>query len=502
MKTEQIPPIFRIKTIYYIIPFLYIGILSLMEFNIGFNDLGTCLKIGEVMIEKGAIVSQDIFTHTFDGLKYINSGWLSQVLMALCEKAGGLNSLLLLRTILLFLYVGILYHLINNQTKKNYKITFIFMLFAFITGIYIWQIRPQLFAIPLFVFFYSQILQKKEIRNSSILLLSLLMILWVNLHSSFPLGIMLSGIFLLGDAGEKYYRKRDIKKLIRDPYLKRLILLLIILTSVTLINPYGINIWKDVWGNSSVSVTRSSEWLPTKMNNFSGYSLIVSVVLAGIILKYSKRKITFTEALLLLSFLFAGFKAVRMILWWGIVSAPILATHFCSIEVVQKKISRQKNGVSPESECLPLNILFLIFIVLVFVSLLPWLRPYHPIKSMRVFLKSQIEPEAITYYIKKQDLKGNMFNNIHWGSYIVWKLWPEHKIFADNRLHIIPEKIWKDYTDVHFGLANWPNILDRYKISFVVLSKEDNKRTIEFIRAHPAWKKVYEDKMGAIFVRK
>jgi hypothetical protein len=95
-----------------------------------------------------------------------------------------------------------------------------------------------------------------------------------------------------------------------------------------------------------------------------------------------------------------------------------------------------------------------------------------------------------------------MYNDINWGSYLIWELWPEYKVFADNRLHLVPKKIWKDYRDVHFGLGDWEKLLNKYKISFVVLSKEDNKRIIEFIGDSPGWKKVYEDEVGIIFVRK
>jgi hypothetical protein len=283
---------------------------------------------------------------------------------------------------------------------------------------------------------------------------------------------------------------------------RRLLFLLLILTLVTLINPYGINIWKDAWANSSISVGRSAEYEPTNMNYFIGYCFIVSLVLGGIILKYSKRKTTFTDALLLLAFLFAGFKAVRMVIWWGIVSAPILAAHFCSIAPVRQKISGEKKGGEPESECLLLNIIFFIVLLITAISLLLGLRPYYPIKkSARNFIDSRTGPVAIANYIKKEGLKGNMFNYFRWGGYLIWKLWPEYKVFADARVHLIPEEIWKDYQDVRSGQADWEKILNKYKISFVVLSKEDNTRTIECVGDNPGWRKVYEDEVGVIFVR-
>jgi hypothetical protein len=508
VKTEQIPSIFRLKTIYYILPFWLTAIVALGWYSIIFNDLGWCIKLGAAMIEKRAIVSQDLFTHTFYGLKYVNSGWLSQVVLAFCDKLGGLNLLILLRAALLLLTMAIFYHLISTQTK-HYKITLIFIVFAVAFGFTNWVLRPQLFAIPLFVFFYSHLYRKEKITNSLILLFSLLMILWVNLHDSFPLAIILAGIFLLGRAASEYHNNAGcydnkierIKRLTGDSGLRRLLFLLIILTLATLINPYGINIWKDVWANSSISATRSAEWRPTAMNNLRAYCFIVSMVLAGIILKYSKRKITFTDAFLLLAFLFAGFKAVRMVIWWGIVSAPILAVHFCSIEPVRQRISGEKKEGGPENECLPLNIIFFIVLLITAISSLPWLRPYHLIKYSSNTHGIRPGPVEIANYIKKEGLKENMFNNINWGSYLIWKLWPGYKVFADNRLHLVPEEILKDYEHVRFCRPDWEKILNKYKISFVVLSKDDDNITIECIGDNPGWRKVYEDEMGVIFVR-
>lgn len=505
MRTDQIPPIFRFKTIYYILPFWLAAIFCLRG-DIAFNDLGHYIKFGEMMMEKGAVLSHDLFTHTFCGLQYVNSGWLSQVLLAFCWKTGGLKLLILMKTTLLLAAMAIFCHLIGNLTR-HYKITLIFIVYAVALGCTNWGLRPQLCIIPIFAFFYSHLYRKEKITNSSILLFSLLMILWVNLHSSFPLGIMLAGIFLLGEAGSEYrnnatYSKIErIKKLAGNSRLRRLLFLLIILTLATLINPYGIEIWKDVWANPSISQARSAEWQPTMMKGFAGYCFVISIVLGTVILKYSRRKITFTEAMLLLVFLPAGFKAVRMVLWWGIVSAPILAVHFCSIEFAAKRISGQKKEAGSESECLPLNILFLVVIVAAFISFLPWLRPYHPIKEVRNIINPITEPVEIADYIKREGLKGKMYNNINWGSYLIWRLWPEYKVFADNRLHLVPEEIWKDTIAMQNGFANWNNILDKYDISFVVLSKKDNKRMIEFIGDDTRWKKEYEDETGAIFVR-
>ena len=497
MKTTQIFSIFRLKTIYRILPFWVVAVLCLSG-CVTFNDLGYYLKLGEAMIEKGDIISHDVFTHTFFGLQYVNSGWLSQVLLAMVEKGGGLELLILLKTALLLVTMGVLYHLIFKRTK-NEKVSLLFSVYAVALGVSNWGIRPQLFVLPIFALFYAFLCLRERITNAAIALLSLSMVLWVNLHSSFPLGLLLVGTFLLGEAVQKYRGNGRIRDLVADPSLRRLLFLLMSLTLVTLINPYGLDVWKDVWANSSISQARSAEWQRTTMNGFLGYGFAVSIVITILMLAFGRRRVTLIEVILLLFFLLAGFKTVRMVLWWGMVSAPILAAQFCSLEPVAARLSRQ--APRSENECLPVNILFLVVMVVAVISFLPWLRPYHPIAHARNLVDPQTEPVQIADYIEREGLKGKMYNDPNWGSYLIWRLWPKYQVFADNRIHLIPEDIWGDVSDVHYGLGNWDKVLDKYDVSWLVLSKVDNRRTIEFIRDHPKWKNVYEDEVGAIFVR-
>ncbi len=508
MKGRQIPEILRLRTIYYIFPFWMTAVLCLGQ-NIAFNDLGHYLKLGGEMIERKALVSQDILTHTFSGLAYVNSGWLPQVVLAGCERLGGLHLLALLR-ICILVFAMLFYYRLIQKLVDNYKITLIFIVYAAAIGFTNWGIRPQLFIIPLFIYLYSFLYQRREITGAALAGFALIMILWVNLHSSFPLAILLIATFFAGEIPAAYGRslalyagrRERLKGLIHDARLRVILFLLLTLSLATLINPYGIDIWKDAWTNASVSTARSAEWQPTQMEGFAGYCFVASIIVAGIILKYSKRKITFTELLLLLVFMFAGFKSLRMILWWGIVSAPILAVHFCSIDWVVKKIPAPRILDKSKGEWLPMNILLAAMMLAVLVAYSPWFRSHLNSRTSADFIDRKSEPVEIARYIKKQGFKGNMFNNVNWGSYLAWALWPDQKVFADLRLHIIPEKIFEDYIDAAIGRANWEKIMDKYEISWAVLSKKENKRLIEFISESARWERAYEDELGAIFVRR
>jgi len=81
------------------------------------HDLGHFIKSGEIMVENKTILSHDIFTHTYNGLYYINSGWLSHVLMGFCERMGGLKLLIFLKTVFLLFTIGIIYHYYLEDDK-------------------------------------------------------------------------------------------------------------------------------------------------------------------------------------------------------------------------------------------------------------------------------------------------------------------------------------------------------------------------------------------------
>jgi len=158
-------------------------------------------------------------------------------------------------------------------------------------------------------------------------------------------------------------------------------------------------------------------------------------------------------------------------------------------------------SVDAGNEKAVINASLLAVLALVLVMMLPWLRAWHPAPEARELVDGKQEPVALVDHIDQSAYQGPMYNNLNWGSYLIYRLWPRYQVFADNRLQIIPEEIWQEVWDVHRGLASWSRILDRRGVTWAVLGKMDNQRTVEFMRLDPGWVVDYEDDMGVIFVR-
>lgn len=92
-----------------------------------------------------------------------------------------------------------------------------------------------------------------------------------------------------------------------------------------------------------------------------------------------------------------------------------------------------------------------------------------------------------------------MLNEWVFGGYLIWAA-PEHPVFIDGRGDPFGETGVGDDFGKWAQLQTDPNtLLDKYEISFCVLSRESPM--IVVLRLLPCWKEVYSDNISVIFMR-
>ncbi len=93
-----------------------------------------------------------------------------------------------------------------------------------------------------------------------------------------------------------------------------------------------------------------------------------------------------------------------------------------------------------------------------------------------------------------------IWNAQAWGSWLELAL-PGVPIAVDSRIEVIPAGAWDDHVALSRGDPSWQSILDRWRVTVVVASREEQAALIPLIQASPAWTVVYQDADGLIFVR-
>lgn len=120
-------------------------------------------------------------------------------------------------------------------------------------------------------------------------------------------------------------------------------------------------------------------------------------------------------------------------------------------------------------------------------------------------------PMSATEFIRSSGISGNMFNLYGWGGYLIWKLYPDYKVFIDGRG--IYESIFTQYliiarteADTVAGMPAWKASLDAFQVDFVLMSDYEEvtgqlQPLMLKLMKEENWRPVYIDTAAFIFVK-
>ena len=200
-------------------------------------------RLGEWMIQHHAIVREDNLLHTHHG-PFVSMEWLSDVLFAAAGRAGGWNGIVLIAAAT----IATCFWLLHRQLLADgcdAMLATILVLVAMLACSMHWLARPLVFTHVLTVVFAGQLRSFQQGRvpaRQLFLLLPPLMVLWVNLHGGFVLGLVLLAMHAVGSALSALRQSAT-----RDKWW--VLTILFLACSVTsLVNPNGWNLHTHILG--------------------------------------------------------------------------------------------------------------------------------------------------------------------------------------------------------------------------------------------------------------
>jgi len=123
-------------------------------------------------------------------------------------------------------------------------------------------------------------------------------------------------------------------------------------------------------------------------------------------------------------------------------------------------------------------------------------------------------PAGAADFMLAHHITAPLFNTYEFGAYLIWRLWPQERVFVDGRA--LNESVYQDYRTILYNTSATPNVLgdqcqkllDKYAVRVVVMNAFEYVTgafyPLALALGNPAtedWKLVYEDPQSLIFMR-
>ena len=487
--------------------FMAVHLVLLGFFRISDGDTWWHLKQGELYVTTRSLPAQDPFAFTTAGREWLKYSWVADILFYLVFRVAGFPGLVLLRLLLFFLIVLMLYRLLRSCGLHPTACVLLLVLASLTLRLRL-LIRPEILSFVLLLASLGILLRLQAALPRAAYALVPLQVIWTNVHASFVFGFGLPGLVLLANFLPGSRVAPGWGRLCLDRVrLRHLAVTVACLPIVSLLNPQGVSLLLFPFRqNQMIRLMEFFEWRPVWfLFKFDPAWWFMPIGLSLVLLAFA------VTAFLLLAWE-GGFDPVG----WGIVlsmgtyatlhnrTVPhfVLAVlPFLALALVRVADHLPARG----SDWLPhrLERLGALACVLVLaVSIVN--QVFFTSRALLGFgVRPHYFPEGAAAFLERHRLDGRVFNTYKFGGYLIWRRWPANQVVIDGRYDgiLFEETLLEDYLQAYHSPAALDRITGTYDVEILVLAAHPNW-LLPYIGKHPGWARVYWDPVAEVYARR
>ena len=445
------------------------------------SDFWWHLKTGQYIVENHAMPVPDPFAFTTAGAGEAYPGeavtrhfnltheWLSQVVMYLVWRSTGFGGVVLFRALVLLAFCGMVGLVAWRRCGGFYR-SLAAACAAGGMAIRFALDRPFLVTF-LFLAVAIAILEYRR----WLWLLPPLFLIWGNCHS----GVFLGWLVVAAYGAEALWQRAEDARRLAIAGAAAILL--------SGINPNGFRILQVlVYYRSSAATRNLLEWAPPAWFAWNEFTFLW--LAAAVLMIWAWRRVRIVDWLLFTAFVAAAFSAQRNTILVGLIAPIVIVTYL-----------PWKRALSP-------LVPFATSVLLIGAGMATsWGAAFQ-------FRAAEWRyPAGAAEFLHAHNITGPIFNTYEYGGYLIWKMWPQERVFIDGRS--LSESLFQDYGRILYnveeaGGKSAQQLLDQYGIQTIVMNTFEYSQGLVY-RLAPSladprqaeWKLVYDDPTAIVLMR-
>jgi hypothetical protein len=398
---------------------IYVGLLIAVVMPYTDYDWGWHYRYGEYLVTHGHILRHDIYSWTMPGYEWVNHSWLyDPILYFLYNRISffGLAIAGATAGVLVF------YMCIRHAPLAFWQKAVLAVFFAALAKEALLQgLRTQVVGLVVLALFVELLYRERLGQRWVYWAFPCLFCLWTNLHGSFLLGLIVFGVYVMGDLALLKIRGTAIPR-------RWFMFAASLLASVaaSLVNPFTYHVYLEAWrhfGNPMLPAV--IEWVPPDFSEivgvlFLGYTAVLAV---GFV---TRRKLSDVPTLVvaLLTF-YLAVSSRRHVPVFLVLTLPFAALVIASIRVRVAGLARTSLVVAA---------MIAVFGTAVFFKWPAYQALWRDPAQAYCSWGNHCSPGLVRFLIQHPP-EGRGFNFYDWGGYLIGNGVPA-KLFIDGRMHL------------------------------------------------------------------
>jgi hypothetical protein len=341
--------------------------------------------------------------------------------------------------------------------------------------------------------------------------LPFIMMLWVNVHGAFLVGFALLAAYAVGFAIAYFCEPQKPTGTVAA--LRRIGLLTLLCVLASLVNPYGYKLHVHVarylgdrFLMNSISEFRSPNFHGAAQGCFALLILITIVAVA-----IARRRAHPVHILVLLFAIYSGLFATRNLpvssLLMVLLVAPMLSETIAGAGEGNaargvKWICARIDGFGSRIRNLDAQLNWHVWLVAAFVLGL-WACSHRGRVGSEQVMNAYFDPKKFPVEavddMAHRGVTEPIYSLDSWGGYLIYRRYPEQKVFIDDRHDFYGDAFIKDYIKITQAQPGWDKVLDHLHANLVLIPVDSSLANV--MRLSAEWKSAREDQTAVLFQR-